>query len=129
MLGISSEATIKVYTWICLGFRIAPPLEFFFLGATIKVYAGISSAATMKVYTYNLRKKGGVRTVYTYNSRKKGGSGPPGPPPLDPPMNGVKELSLIRDSLEASPVFNRASFPLMKLEFINTVHLFICVCK
>ena len=84
MLGISSEATIKVYTWICLGFRI--PLEFFFLGATIKVYAGISSAATIKVYTYNLRKKGGSGPSIPIILEKKGGSGPPGPPPLDPPM-------------------------------------------
>ena len=82
MLGISSEATIKVYTWICLGFRIAPPHEFFFVGATIKVYAGISSEATIKVYTYNLRKKGGgVQTVYTYNFRKKGGVRTPWTPP------------------------------------------------
>ena len=87
MLGISSEATIKVYTWICLGFRIAPPLEFFFLGATIKVYAGISSAATIKVYTYNLRKKGGSGpSIPIILEKKRGGPDPLDPPPLDPPM-------------------------------------------
>ena len=58
-----------------------PPLEFFFLGATIKVYAGISSAATIKVYTYNLRKKGGSGPSIPIILEKKGGSGPPGPPP------------------------------------------------
>ena len=82
MLGISSEATIKVYTWICLGFRIAPPpLEFFFLGATIKVYAGISSAATIKVYTHNLRKKGGSEPSIPIILEKKGGPDPLTPPP------------------------------------------------
>ena len=38
ILCISSEATIKIYTWICLGFRIAPPPWVFFPGATIKIY-------------------------------------------------------------------------------------------
>ena len=87
MLGISSEATIKVYTWICLGFRIAPPpFSIFFLGATIKVYAGISSAATIKVYTYNLRKKGGSGPSIPIILEKKGGVRTPWTPPLDPPM-------------------------------------------
>ena len=79
MLGISSEAT-----------NCTPPLEFFFLGATIKVYAGISSAATIKVYTYNLRKKGGSGPSIPIILEKKGG----GPDPLDPPPGSAYELDL-----------------------------------
>ena len=71
-----------------------PPLEFFFLGATIKVYAGISSAATIKVYTYNLRKKGGSGPSIPIILEKKGGVRTPWTPPLDPPMKHTYSLSL-----------------------------------
>ena len=65
------EATIKVYTWICLGFRIAPPWVFFL-------------------------EPLGVYTVHFFWSHYKslclefywnGGPRAPRPPPLDPSLN------------------------------------------
>ena len=83
------EATIKVYTWFVLGFRIAPPpLEFFFLGATIKVYRptriclGFRIAPPLRFFFWSHYKS--IYAVHFFWSHykslylefKKGGSGP-----------------------------------------------------
>ena len=78
------------YQSLCLdflGFRIAPPHEFF-SEATIKVYTYlcISSEATIKVYTWIIFFCSHYKSLYL-NFLKGGARAARPPPPLDPPLD------------------------------------------